>query len=47
MPYDNLLLDRPAEGIALVTLNRPESLNAITEELHAELDAAADRVGGE
>ena len=40
MPYNNLLLDRPAEGIALVTLNRPESLNAITEELHAELDAA-------
>ena len=41
--YQTLLLDRPEAGIAVLTLNRPECLNAISwkmvEELHACLSA--------
>jgi enoyl-CoA hydratase/carnithine racemase len=43
MPYETILYDK-AGPVATITLNRPESLNAITpqmtEELHAALDAA-------
>jgi enoyl-CoA hydratase/carnithine racemase len=35
-----MCLDRPAEGVALLTLNRPDRLNAITVELQRELDEA-------
>jgi enoyl-CoA hydratase len=42
---DLVLLDRPAEGIRVLTLNRPDQLNAMTadlaEALHGELRAAA------
>jgi enoyl-CoA hydratase len=34
-----VLLDRPADGVARVTLNRPEVLNAINRDLLADLDA--------
>ena len=41
--YDNLEIDFPEEGIARVTLNRPERLNAMTyglvNDLHGALDA--------
>ena len=41
--YDNLEIDFPEEGIARVTLNRPERLNAMTyglvNDLHEALDA--------
>jgi enoyl-CoA hydratase len=45
---DLVLVDKPAEGIRVLTLNRPDELNAMTvdlaEALHAELGAvAADR----
>lgn len=36
MPYENLTLERDGR-IALVTLNRPEKLNAISQELHLEM----------
>lgn len=44
----SLLLDRPADGVAVLTLNRPERLNAIDEELRDALletvaTIAADR----
>jgi enoyl-CoA hydratase/carnithine racemase len=43
MPYETILYDK-AGPVATITLNRPETLNAITpqmtEELHAALDAA-------
>jgi 2-(1,2-epoxy-1,2-dihydrophenyl)acetyl-CoA isomerase len=35
-----LLLTRPADGVALLTLNRPEVLNALSFELHAAVDQA-------
>ena len=36
MTYENLTLERDGQ-IALVTLNRPEKLNAISQELHLEM----------
>ena len=36
MPYENLTLERDGQ-IALVTLNRPEKLNAISRQLHLEM----------
>jgi 2-(1,2-epoxy-1,2-dihydrophenyl)acetyl-CoA isomerase len=43
---DNLLFER-ADGVATITLNRPEKLNAFTTELHRELAAALDAVEGD
>lgn len=38
--YEFLLLSRPAEGVAQVTLNRPKALNALSSPLFAELNRA-------
>lgn len=38
--YEYILTSRPAEGVALVTLNRPKALNALCSPLFAELNAA-------
>jgi enoyl-CoA hydratase/carnithine racemase len=40
MTYTSLLLDRIGDGVAVVTLNRPEALNSLNEALHGEIDAA-------
>ena len=43
----NVLIDRPADGVALLTLNRPEKLNAMDVALVSELHAALDEVGAD
>ena len=45
--YDCLLFERPADGVLLITLNRPEVYNAADEAMHSELarvwaDVSAD-----
>lgn len=37
MTAELLIVDRAAEGVAVVTLNRPEALNALSRELHRTL----------
>jgi enoyl-CoA hydratase len=39
-----LVVETPAEGVALLTLNRPERLNAIDHELLGELEAVCARL---
>ena len=41
MAYETILLDK-ADGIARITLNRPDRLNSFTRAMHAELQAALD-----
>ena len=41
------LLVTVTDGVAMLTLNRPERLNAFTAALHEELAAALDRAGGD
>lgn len=37
MAYENIILERPAEGVALIRLNRPKALNALSRGLMGEL----------
>jgi enoyl-CoA hydratase len=37
MSYETLLVERPRDGVALITLNRPDRLNAITFQMFDEL----------
>jgi 2-(1,2-epoxy-1,2-dihydrophenyl)acetyl-CoA isomerase len=45
MPFDAIELTI-ADGIARLSLNRPDKLNSLTEAMHAELRAALDQVQG-
>jgi enoyl-CoA hydratase len=36
--YETLLIEKDANGVALVTLNRPEKRNAVTNQMHGELE---------
>ncbi len=42
MAYETILLDRPADGVACVTLNRPERGNGVVPELARDLMHALD-----
>ncbi|MDP2660439.1 MAG: enoyl-CoA hydratase-related protein [Dehalococcoidia bacterium] len=44
MAYDNILLERRGEGIALLTLNQPEKRNALSTGMQADLMAAIQEV---
>src|SRR4051812_29601454 len=35
------------DGVALITLNRPQALNSFTRQMHEELRAALDRIGSD
>jgi len=39
MDYENIIVERD-EGVGTITLDRPEVLNALSRDLHRELDAA-------
>ena len=46
--YEHLLIEKRDDGIAIITLNRPERMNAVNKAMHNELsrfarDAQADR----
>ena len=44
MAYDSILLER-SDGIARITLNRPDRLNSFTRAMHAELRDALSSLG--
>src|ERR1019366_8357598 len=46
MPYETILLDRE-DGVGIVTLNRPEKLNAMNRELAAELSDAMKQLNAD
>jgi enoyl-CoA hydratase len=40
MSFQNILFETDAEGVALLTINRPQKLNALNRDVMAEIDAA-------
>lgn len=44
---EHVVVERPLEGIALVRLNRPERLNALTDAMLAELDRRLAEIGAD
>jgi len=44
MPYQHILFEADEAGVALVTVNRPDKLNALSHALVRELDDAFDRI---
>jgi len=44
MPYETILYE-PGDGVARITLNRPEKLNAISWQMQEELQQAEDGTG--
>jgi len=47
MSTDELLIDRPADGVAVLTLNRPEALNAVTMLLQRRLHETLAELGSD
>src|ERR687889_1783881 len=46
MTYNDILFDI-SEGIATLTLNRPDKLNSFTAEMHGEMRAALEQVAAD
>ena len=46
MEYEHIILDKK-DGIATITMNRPEKLNAFNPKMYAELSAAATEVSSD
>jgi enoyl-CoA hydratase/carnithine racemase len=44
---NHMQIERPKDDIAIITINRPEVLNAITVEVIAELSSAIDIVSAD
>ena len=47
MDEQDILVERPDEGIAIVTLNRPARLNALLRETVARFNAVLDELSGD
>ncbi|MGP1609940.1 MAG: enoyl-CoA hydratase-related protein, partial [Burkholderiales bacterium] len=47
MSYQNLLLEQPEPGIYLLTVNRPQALNALNAATLAELAQAVAQVAAD
>jgi enoyl-CoA hydratase len=47
MPYQHILFEVEANGIALLTVNRPAKLNALSREVVGELSDAFDRMAAD
>src|SRR5271157_4233533 len=47
MSYNHILFEVDAGGVALVTVNRPEKLNALSSAVIADLSQAFERIAGE
>ena len=42
--YTNILVSRPAPSVALITLNRPKALNALSSQVMEEVNQAISEV---
>jgi enoyl-CoA hydratase len=47
MPFQHILFDRDASGVALITVNRPDKLNALSSAVIADLDQAAGEIASD
>nr|VFJ89033.1 MAG: enoyl-CoA hydratase [Candidatus Kentron sp. LFY] len=47
MSYENILFEKPEEGIYLITVNRPKVLNALNAKTVSELESAIQEVGAD
>ncbi len=45
--YNHVLFELGADGVALVTINRPEKLNALSAAVVLELQDAFERIAGD
>lgn len=45
--YENILVSRPKDSVALITLNRPKALNALCTPLMVDLDNAFKEIEGD
>ena len=44
MTYENIIVERPLKGVALIRLNRPKALNALSRGLMSDLADACNKL---